>query len=160
NRNIELRDDPDTRVIQLRTAPSRPQGWIEAAHALLERSAAGCSEIATPNHASRADDDTMCRRMALVMPHVRRALGIAQAIELNHAEPATFVDALDGVGAGLFLVDADSRLIHVNASGRAILDADDFLRTVGGRLVTRDARTTQDLRDVVAAHHGVAPGRK
>jgi DNA-binding CsgD family transcriptional regulator/PAS domain-containing protein len=160
DRNIESRDDIDTRVIQLRAMPSRPQGWVEAAHALLERSAAGCSEIATPSHASLADDDTMCRRMALVMPHLRRALGIAQAIELKRAEAATFVDALDGVGAGLFLVGADGRLIHVNAAGRAILDADDFLRTIGGRLVARDAHASQHLRDVIATDGGAAPDRK
>jgi DNA-binding CsgD family transcriptional regulator len=151
NRNIESRGESDG-VIQLRAMPSRPQGWVEAAHALLERSAAGCGEIGAPPSAkSLADDDSMCRRMALLMPHVRRALGVAKTIELKRAEVATFTDALDGIGAGLFLVGADGHVVHVNTAGRAMLDADDFLRTVGGRLVARDTRANQSLRDIVVA---------
>lgn len=161
NRNIESRGDADSRVIQLRAPPSRPQGWVEAAHALLERSAAGCGSFdAMPSRSSRDSDDAMCRRMALVMPHVRRALGIAKAIELKRAEAATFADALDGIGAGLFLVDPDGRLIHANVAGHAMLAADDALRTAGGRLVARDGHANQRLRDAVAADDGAPPERK
>ncbi len=159
NRNIQSRGDVDSRIIQLRAAPSRPQGWIEAAHALLERSAAGCGAFdAMSGRNGRESDNAMCRRMALIMPHVRRALAIASAIELKRTEAAIFADALDGIRSGLFLIDADLRLIHANAAGHEILATNDFLRTVAGRLVARDAHANHRLRDVVAADDG-APDR-
>jgi DNA-binding CsgD family transcriptional regulator len=60
----------------------------------------------------------------------------------------------------LLLVDADARLIHVNAAGRAIVAADDVLRAIGGRLVARDGRANQALREILAAGGEAPTGTK
>jgi hypothetical protein len=39
--------------------------------------------------------------------------------EFKAAEIATFVDAFDGLSTGMYLVDAEGRLIHANAAGSA-----------------------------------------
>ncbi|MCK1552397.1 LuxR family transcriptional regulator [Bradyrhizobium sp. 177] len=70
--------------------------------------------------------------------------------EFKAAELATFVDTLDGLGAGMYLVDPGGRLIHANTAGNAILDARDILSSVGGRLVASDPQVDRTLRDVFA----------
>ena len=94
-------------------------------------------------------DDEMRRRMALVIPHVRRALLIGKTLELKEAQAACFSDILDRLSAGMILVDGQGRIVHCNAAGNAILDAADFLRAVGGRLVAGNAEINSALREVV-----------
>ena len=139
-------------------ASIEPQGWVDAASAMLEGSDATRPPIRIfASKKSRTVDEGMRRRMAAVVPHVRRAIAIGESIRLKRAEAAIFADALDGLAAGMFLVDADRRLIHVNAAGRAILAADDVLRAIGGRLVARDGRANQALREILT-DGGDAPG--
>lgn len=89
--------------------------------------------------------------MRLIAPHLRRAVLIGRMFEFKAAEVATFADAFDGLGAGMYLVDAGGRLIHANAAGNALLDAGDILSSAGGRLVACDAQVDRTLRDVFAA---------
>ena len=96
-------------------------------------------------------DDQARRQMRLIAPHIRRAVLIGRMFEFKAAEVATFVDTLDGLSAGMYLVDAAGRLIHANAAGHALLGASDILSSVGGRLVASDAHIDRALRDVFAA---------
>ena len=129
-----------------------PQGWIDVAVAVLDRSATGCAYLTVArDDANGMVDDSMRERMALLVPHVRRAVLIGKAIEFNRAETAAFADILDGLSAGLFLLDANARIVHANAAGDDILRADDFLRSVGGRLIARDAHADHTLRETAAA---------
>jgi DNA-binding CsgD family transcriptional regulator len=67
------------------------------------------------------------------------------------ADAATFADTLDGLDAGLYLVDANARLIHANTAGQAILDARDILHEIRGHLVACDLAANQILQRVFAA---------
>ena len=69
---------------------------------------------------------------------IRRAVLIGRLIDLRRSEAATFADILDGLSAGLFLVDAGGRIVHANAAGRAILADGDFLYASRGRLMAHD----------------------
>jgi DNA-binding CsgD family transcriptional regulator len=97
----------------------------------------------------RLVDDELRRRMAMLVPHANRALMINRTIEQKTSETTAFAETLDGLGAGIFLVDADCRIVHANAAGQRILDEDDCLRSLGGRLVTRDGEANQSLRQTV-----------
>jgi len=44
---------------------------------------------------------------------------IGKAIDRKANEAATFVDVLDGLSAGLFLIDTKGLLVHANAPPRA-----------------------------------------
>jgi DNA-binding CsgD family transcriptional regulator len=79
------------------------------------------------------------------------AFTIARMFDRKAAEAATFADTLDGLDAGLYLVDAEARLIHANIAGRAILDASDMLQECHGHLAACDPAVNQTLRDVFAA---------
>jgi DNA-binding CsgD family transcriptional regulator/PAS domain-containing protein len=134
----------------------QPQGCIDAANVVLEKSKSNCPVLLTVLSGKRMVDDEMRRRIAMIVPHAHRSLMINRAIELKQAEAATFSDTLDGLNAGIFLVDAQRRIVHANAAGHDILGADDFLRSIGGQLVARDAQANQGLRDILASEVAIA----
>jgi DNA-binding CsgD family transcriptional regulator len=137
---------------------ARPQGWGDTAGAVLERSGKSCKFLSVVrseandmvDNENHVVDNEMRRRMALLAPHARRAVLIGKAIDRKANEAATFADVLDGLSAGLFLIDAKGLLVHANAAGRGILGADDFLHSIGGRLVARDTRINRTLQEIFA----------
>jgi DNA-binding CsgD family transcriptional regulator len=130
----------------------QPQGLVDAANCVLEKSALSCAFITIiRSHAQGVVDDEMRRRMALVVPHVRRAVLIGKVIDLKQTEAATFADLLDGLSAGLFLIGADGRIIHANAAGHHLLSSADSLRSICGRLVTGNKQVDKLLHETFAA---------
>jgi DNA-binding CsgD family transcriptional regulator len=131
---------------------ARPQGWVDIASVVVEKSPENCTLLSVVRHEkSGMVDDEMRRRVALVVPHVRRALQIGKTIGMKHAEAASLSDVLDGLSAGMIFVDGNARIVHANAAGQAILDASDFLRSVCGRLVASDASNNAALREILIA---------
>ena len=132
-----------------------PQGWVDAAFALLEKSAAGLAALTViRGERDGLVDDTMRHRMRLLVPHFRRAVLIGRTIELKKVEADRLADTLDTLAAGLFLVDPTGRLMHANARGHAILADEKILRAVGGRLVADDPDADQALRHAFSAADG------
>jgi len=131
---------------------ARPHGWVDVASAVIEKSRTSCTFLSVVRHeASGLVDDEMRRRIALVIPHVRRGLLIGKTLNQRQAEAVCLSDILDGLSAGMILVDACGRIVHCNTAGNAILEAADFLRRAGGRLVAGDAATSAALREILAA---------
>ncbi|MGE5771288.1 MAG: helix-turn-helix transcriptional regulator [Hyphomicrobiales bacterium] len=131
---------------------AQPQGWADAANAVLEKSATCCAYLSIlRNQASGMVDEDMRRRMRLIVPHVRRAVRTGKAIDLSQAEAATFADILDGLSPAIFLVDAEGQVVHGNAAGRSVLDKGDLLRTVHGRLTAIDTQVDQALHSAFIA---------
>ena len=130
----------------------QPQGWVDAANSVLKKSDLSCSFLTIlRSEACGMVDDEMRRRMALVVPHVRRAVLIGGVIDRRQAEAATFADMLDGLSAGLFLIAADGRIVHANAAGHGMLNASNFLRSTRGQLVACDKQVDKILHETFAA---------
>jgi DNA-binding CsgD family transcriptional regulator len=70
--------------------------------------------------------------------------------DLQKAEAASLADTLDGISAGLFLIDAAGRIVHANTAGKMTLKQADILRAAGGRLVTNDRQANRTLADAFA----------
>ncbi|MBT1515076.1 LuxR family transcriptional regulator [Bradyrhizobium sp. SRL28] len=131
---------------------AKPQGLVEFLSAVVDRTTISTAIFGVFRHQRNGlVDDQARRHMRLIAPHIRRAVLIGKMFEFTAAEVATFIDTLDGLAAGMFLVDATARLIHANAAGNAILGASDILSSVGGRLVASDAQVDRTLREVFAA---------
>ena len=131
---------------------AQPQGWIDAANAVLEKSTSSCAYLTVlRNQASGMVDDEMRRRMGLLVPHVRRAVRTGKVIDLRQAEAATFADILDGLNPAIFLVDAEGQIVHGNAASRSLMDTGDLLRVVHGRLTASDAQVDQTLQNAIIA---------
>ena len=137
----------------------QPQGMVDSVHTMLDKTATtGAAFVVFRHERDGLVDDETRRRMRLIVPHIRRAVLVARLIDLKQAQAATFADTLDGLSAGLFLVDASGRIVHANAAAHGILAEDDFLRTISGRLVARDAHIDQHLRIFAAASGDIEIG--
>lgn len=131
---------------------AEPQGLIDFVSAVLDKSAASVAMFGVFRHQRNGFvDDEARHRMRLIIPHVRRAVLISQMFDLKITEAGTFADTLDGLGAGLYLVDSGGRIVHANAAGHDILDAGDVLQDTGGHLAARDTLANHALREVFAA---------
>jgi DNA-binding CsgD family transcriptional regulator len=94
-------------------------------------------------------DDEMRRRAALIVPHIRRAAVIGNALDIKMAATTAFAEALDGLAAGVFLVDRNCRVVFANLSGREMLDDGRILRLRNDALATADSCPA--LPDVIAS---------
>jgi DNA-binding CsgD family transcriptional regulator len=130
----------------------RPQGVVDFVAAALDKTAtcAVLFGVFRQHQHGFVDNDTRWR-MRQIVPHIRRAILIGKVIEDKTAEAATFADALDGLSAGMFVVDAEGRIVHSNASGQALLDDGAALDGAHGRIRPTDAAAARALKDVVAA---------
>ncbi len=135
----------------------RPQGVVDFVAAALDKTATGAVlfGVFRQHQHGFVDDDTR-RRMRQIVPHIRRAVLIGKVIEHKTAEAATFADALDGLSAGMFVVDAEGRIVHSNASGQALLEDGAALDGAHGRIRPTDAAAARALKDIVAASGGDA----
>ena len=115
-------------------------------------------------HATQVDESTSsddgARHIASITPHARQMLLISKTADLKQSEAAALADTLNGLAAGIFLLDVDRRIVHANTAGHDILRADDFLRSIGGQLVARNAQANRTLDQVFADNGGVAIGTK
>ena len=128
-----------------------PQQLIDAIFVLLEKSATSYVGIAFNRHEGQGRvDEPMRRRAELLAPHFRRAAAIGKIIEMNKVEAAGLADTLDGLSSALFLVDADGRIRHANASGQAMLRAGAVLHDSRAKLAVRNIQGDRALKDVIA----------
>ena len=74
-------------------------------------------------------DETTRQRVTMLAPHVRRAVSIGDILGKARSEAESFRHTIDGLAAGVFLVDAEGRLIHANEAGRILLGASNALST-------------------------------
>jgi DNA-binding CsgD family transcriptional regulator len=95
-------------------------------------------------------NDDALRRIRLIVPHFRRAVLVGKIVDSQKAEAASLADTLDGIGAGMFLVDATGRIVHANVAGHVMLNAADVLHVKAGRLAVNDRQADQTLADTFA----------
>lgn len=96
-------------------------------------------------------DDAMRHRMRLLVPHVRRAVLIGKVIETGTSQAASFSATLDGLAAGLFLVDGHGRIVHANAAAETLVGEAAAVTAREGRLVPIDRAAAAALMDALAA---------
>ena len=133
-----------------------PRQWLDAANAMLEEPADDLTSGRPKRHRAGVADDARLR-LTMVLPHMRRALQITEDITHSRAEAAALADTIDGLGAGLFIVDGASRILHTNAAARRLVAAEDVLCSRGGRLVACDPQANRSLRLALTAADGQLP---
>jgi DNA-binding CsgD family transcriptional regulator/PAS domain-containing protein len=131
---------------------AQPQGLVDFISAVLDKSVTSAAMFGVFRAKRHGVADEPARRaMRLIVPHIRRAVLVSRTIELKSAAADTFAAVLDGLSAGMFLVDAEGRIVHANASGHALLAEGGFLRAVSGRLAPRNADADQALKAAFTA---------
>ena len=66
---------------------------------------------------------------------------------LDRKLAAAMADVLDGLSVGMFLVDADGRIVHANAAGQVVLAAGDVLCCAAGRLAAPEDGANKSLAE-------------
>ena len=130
----------------------KPQGWVDNVMVTLDKTATShAGHMVFRHERDGLADEPARQRMRLIVPHMRRAVLIGNVIDLKATEAATFADTLDGLSAGMLLVDARGRIVHANARGHALLAEGAVLGAAGGKLATSDPNADQALHDVFLA---------
>ena len=131
---------------------ARPQGLVDFVSALLDKSVTSAAMFGVFRHERHGlvDEETR-RRMRLIIPHMRRAVLIGRVIDTKTAEAATFADALDGLSAGMLLVDASGRIVHANAAAMPCSPQATSCVRPEGAWSASDPQSDLTLREVFAA---------
>ena len=79
--------------------------------------------------------DRDCEVMAILIPHLSRALKLQRDLGLIEFGRSAAFDALDNVALGIIIVDAEARIKFSNQAAQKIVDANDGLRFVRQRLM-------------------------
>lgn len=131
---------------------AKPQGLVDFVSIFLEKAAAKAAMFGVFRHERHGvvDQDTR-RRMRLIAPHIRRAVMISKVVDLKQVETNSLAQALDGMRAGVILVDANGKVLHANTAAHVILSDGRVLHTTGGRLTSGDAKADAELKAIFSA---------
>jgi hypothetical protein len=128
-----------------------PQGLYDSPGAILEKSATSCAVLAVAiTQAQRRACDDINTRIQLIVPHVRRAVLIGKAFDLQKMAATDFAATVDALKAAIFLVDAQRRVVHANPSGMKMLAEDQVLHATSG-LRAYDRAADQSLAELFTA---------
>ncbi|SFM88505.1 helix-turn-helix transcriptional regulator [Methylobacterium pseudosasicola] len=93
-------------------------------------------------------------RMALLAPHVRRAITIADLIEHKSLERNNLADTLDALTVSVLVLGPDARLVYSNAAGEALLARGDLLLSHVGAIEPWDRTASLAFRTAITAKGG------
>jgi DNA-binding CsgD family transcriptional regulator len=127
-----------------------PQRIVDGATAVLQKTPTAVAMFTVfRDQRDGLVNDAMRERMQRLAPHVRRAVMIGKLIDATQSRAIAFADTIDGLSAGVFLVDRNGDLIHANAEARALLSAGDVLSAVNARLLAHDPAVNGLLRNAL-----------
>jgi DNA-binding CsgD family transcriptional regulator len=133
-----------------------PLGLIDMVVAPIERRGSWSALFGVIRHERDGfGDETTRERIGLLAPHVRRAISIGNTMGKAINEADTFRETIDGLAAGVFLVDADGRLLHANTNGKKLIGAHQAIATTGREQTLRLDRTS--MRDLLPQNGNAAP---
>ncbi len=130
----------------------RPKGLLDTMHSVLERSSMhfsllSCARFEAQGYSGPQD----LERMALIAPHVRRAIAICHLMDMKTFEVSRFVTLVDRLSAAVVFTDQTGRIVHANTAAEKMLDAGALIRRRSGRLAATDDRTSAALSAILAA---------
>lgn len=131
---------------------AEPQGWVDSAWVLLDRSTTGFGffSVLRNGRSGMVDAETR-RRLRLIAPHMRRAALIGNIIDIGRTQAESLAAGLDLLRAAVFFVDASGRVQHANAAGRAMLSLGRPIRLEQGALAATDPAVGRALGAAIAA---------
>lgn len=112
-----------------------PQGFRDTLMTMFTRERAHLSFMGlTRTLEQRRYDDSDRRVMRMVCPHIQRSLTLSKLIEHRTVQHGHLLEVIDAFSTATFVVNGQSRLLHANASARAMLCKGVLARTDGGEL--------------------------
>jgi DNA-binding CsgD family transcriptional regulator len=135
-----------------------PQGIADSLAVNLEKGMVRSSLINIRMDAALGfENDEARRRLAVLVPHLQRAVTIGRLFDQGKAKEEALTDTLDHVEAAVFLVGADGAISFANDPGKKMLAGATLVRKDGDALHAVAADTDRILHDIfVAAKRGDA----
>ncbi len=96
-------------------------------------------------------DDNDIRLVRLLSPHVCRALTISDALDLRTLKSQALEATLDALTVGVFLVDAQGRIVHMNDAGERQVKTGGPLRASNHRLAPTDQNAQRAFNAALAS---------
>jgi len=128
----------------------KPQGIIDIMSYVLVQTPArfgGLSVARDERQGIFTDDDI--ELIALLMPHVRRAVTISNLSDACTIERMRLAQTLDALRCPVLLTDARSLILHANAAAAHMLRHGSAMQGTGGVLQARDPSAAAELRAAI-----------
>lgn len=130
----------------------QPQRYLDNIFSNIDKSTTSYAAFAVVRDESQGFvNDAARRRMALVVPHIRRALLIGNLIDLQRLEKTALTEALDGITVGVFLVRESGHVVFANAAAQVMLGEGKIVRASRGILHAADLQANKALHEVFSA---------
>lgn len=139
----------------------KPQGLCDVLQATLARTEQRFAAFSVGRHESvGVITPREIAAMTLLAPHLRRAVAIADLIDMKTVEANLFAEAWNRVGVALLLTDAEARVLHCNRAAETLLENGSGVRLAGGRLRATSGEATRRLAAAIArsVSASLAPG--
>lgn len=150
--NIPAVIDPaDWMKTRVYTEFGQPRGWLDMVGVWLMKtpSRVASLSIVKPIEAGWATPDEL-EILRLLSPHMRRAVSIADLLDMRSLVATTFESTLDRLAVPIVLVDSKSVVVHANASARALLTNGDPITSDHGVLHARASSAAGALAAAIA----------
>ena len=106
-----------------------PSGYYDAALTVLAKSVNRFGSLSVPSE--NPVDDGMLQRLRDITPHVRRAVSIADLLDVRSLQSDMLSAAFDLLTVGIVLTDAKARIVHANNLALRYLDQRSAIRRDG-----------------------------
>jgi DNA-binding CsgD family transcriptional regulator/PAS domain-containing protein len=126
----------------------QPQGMVDALAVNLEKGITRTSLINVRTEVEISVD--MRQRMALLVPHLQRAVTIGRLFDQRKATERALTAALDHIEAAVFLVGGDGAISFANDPAKTLLDEATLVRAGDNALHAVADDTDKLLRDIFA----------
>lgn len=131
------------------------QGIEDVLFGLIEKSASAYSLMAVRRKTGDGEiDGEARRRLSLLVPHVRRAVHIANCLEFRKAQSEMLAETLDGLAAGVVLVGPSASIAFANTRAKELLDEGSVIRNGQGTIKAVSPQANASLQKHLATAEG------
>ena len=135
----------------------KPNGWLDSIGVTVLKTPSRLASFALTCDEERGfTGPREIEIMRLLAPHMRKAVSIADLIEMRELTVKTLESSFDALLVPVLFVGADRRIVHANGAARDVLAKGDPIRSERGALTAQDSGAAQRLEAAIAAHEGNA----
>jgi DNA-binding CsgD family transcriptional regulator len=129
----------------------RPKGWLDSLGVTVMKTPSRLVSLAVVRHKDIGfAGPRELEIFRLLAPHLRKAVSIADLIEMRRLTAQTFAASFDALRIPIMLVDRESYLVHANSAARDVLARGDPLRLENDVLRPRTSDAVRRLSTSIA----------
>jgi DNA-binding CsgD family transcriptional regulator/PAS domain-containing protein len=128
----------------------KPRGIVDIMHLFLVYTPSHFSELVLGRHLRDGPiTDREIELGALLVPHLRRAVTISNALDARVIERARMAEALDALGCGVILTSGEAIILHANRAAERMLRDGAGIQNRGRTLSAKVPAAAHELREAI-----------